>query len=476
MRNSKLYSILEHFDKYEQNRCRKYINSPYFNKDENQSILFDFLIQDINKHCLNGGPKKEMDKEKIWNKLKISYKYDDVRFRKYCSDLLKLVEGFLSQKIFEEKELSKANFLMEAVERKKLVKLYNSTLKTARRLSDQLPFRAASFYYHQYEIENNYYKLTQFGIKRSDKSNEEEIARNLDCFYLAEKLRLFCSVLSRQNVSSHTYDLAYLDEIISLVEKNNFDNIPPIAVYYQIYLIQTNPNEEHYFKFKDLLEKYVLLFPPSEGYIIYTYALNYCIRKINKGNQRFLNELFAIYKTGIENEIIYEEGMLSPWKFQNIVVTALRLGKYDWARKFVEGYQEKLPASFRENAYTYSLAQVYFYQKQYEKVIRLLQTIEYEDFNYNLGSKAMLLATYYETDEIEPLFSLFESFRAYLNRHKDIPPQRRKNYANLIKFTKKLTKMLPSDKKAIEKLKEEISATKNIASVGWLKEKIAELE
>lgn len=476
MRNSKLYSILEHFDKYEQNHCRKYISSPYFNKDKTLLNLFNYLTSDIDKHKSNGHAKNELSKEKVWSKLKTGREYDDVRFRKYCSDLLKLVEGFLAQKVFEEKELSKANLLMEAVKRKKLVKLYKSTLRTARRLSDQLPYRSAPFYYHQYEIENNYYRLTQFEIKRSDKSNEEEISRNLDYFYLAEKLRLYCSVLSRQNVSSHTYELAFADKIIALVEQNNFDDIPPIAIYYQIFLVQTNSSEEHYFKFKELLEKYVLLFPPNEGYIIYTYALNYCIHKVNKGNQKFSEELFSIYRTGIENEILLEDGNLSPWHFQNIIMSALRLGKYEWAKQFVEDYQQKLPESFRENAYTYSLAQVYFYQKKHDKVIQLLQEVEYEDVSYNLRSKAMLIATYYETDELEPLYSLFESFRAYLNRHKDIPPQRRNNYSNLIKFTKKLTKMLPRDKKSLEKLKQEIRSTKNIASKGWLIEKIAELE
>ena len=38
----------------------------------------------------------------------------------------------------------------------------------------------------------------------------------------------------------------------------------------------------------------------------------------------------------------------------------------------------------------------------------------------------MLMAIYYEEDELEPLYSLFESFRVYLNRHKNSPESRRK--------------------------------------------------
>ena len=88
----------------------------------------------------------------------------------------------------------------------------------------------------------------------------------------------------------------------------------------------------------------------------------------------------------------------------------------------------------------------------------------------------MLIATYYETDEVEPLYSLTDSFRTYLNRHKtDIQEHRRVSFLNLIKFTRKLTKIMPGDQKAIEKVLEEVGQTKNIASINWLKEKITEL-
>ncbi|MEM6317653.1 MAG: hypothetical protein AAF960_08280, partial [Bacteroidota bacterium] len=134
------------------------------------------------------------------------------------------------------------------------------------------------------------------------------------------------------------------------------------------------------------------------------------------------------------------------------------------------------PQEFRENAVTYNTATLYFYQKKYDKVIQLLNQVEYEDLAYNLNSKLMLIAVYYETDEIEPLYSLFESFRVYLNRKKEITQDHKKFYTNFIKFTKKLTKVIPGDKRVIDKLKSEIGETKGIANLKWLKEKIAELE
>ena len=474
MYNSKLYTILQHFDKYEQNRCRKYIQSPYFNRSEELLKLFEILVKDINSNKPKG-----FEKEKMWKKMQAGKKYDDVRFRKYCSDLLKLIEGFLAQEIYENNDVGKIVNLMISISKKKIPKLYQTAIRAANRLVDHEPYRTADFYYNKYKIENNYYYLTEYETKRSERSNIEAISNNLDVFFLAEKLRVLCAAITQKTFVKHDYLLNMTEEVIRHVESSDYDKYPPVALYYQIYLTLTdNENEEHYFKLKQLLDQYGLLFHADEAKdVLYMAAQNYCIRKINKGNSKFMEELFSLYEDLLEKKILYAEGELSPWYFKNIVVIALRLGKYEWSENFIKNYSDKLPESFRNNAITYNLAQVYFHQKQHDKVIEQLRNVEYEDVAYNLGSKAMLISTYYEMDEVEPLYSLLESFRAYLNRHKhDISQNRRQNHANLIKYTKRLLRIMPGDKKSIEKLKKEINETKNVTGANWLKEKIAELE
>jgi hypothetical protein len=228
----------------------------------------------------------------------------------------------------------------------------------------------------------------------------------------------------------------------------------------------------------NILDKFGDSFPRNEAEFIYQAALNYCVKKLNKGSRQFLEEYFNVFNILLIKDLLLTEGELSPWHFRNIVTIALRLGKYDWTESFIKNYKKSLPHSMRENAVSFNLAMLYFYQKKHNQVKELLQTVEYEDISYNLNSKAMLLSSYYETDEIEPLYSLMDSFRTYLNRHKDFSAAKRIHYTNLIKFTKQLTKIIPGDKKAIEKLKKEVEEAepKGIASITWLKEKIAELE
>ncbi len=326
MQNSKLYSILENFSKYEQNRCRKYLQSSYFNVNQTLVDLYDLLIKDINN---KSGNRDDLNKEKLWKKLSLQPPYDDIRFRKYFSDLLKLIEDYLALVVYQDNTLLQSTLLIEAVGEKKLEKLYNTVMKDARRISEQTKLKDADFYLAQYQIEKNYYNLTKYETKRTSKSNVEDIAKNIDLFYFSEKLRIVCEVLSRQNLASYDYKISLIDEIVNYVHSSEFEPVPPVLVYYQIYLLYTEPeNEEHYHKLMTLLDEYSAFFPEEVVKDeLYMSAQNYCIKKINQGNQKFLKELFFLYQTLLKKEIIIANGEISPWYFRNIVVVALRLGE-----------------------------------------------------------------------------------------------------------------------------------------------------
>ncbi len=472
MQTSKLYSILDKFDKYEQNRLKKFLTSPYFNRNEALISLFDLLTSHINENS-----QTDLDKVELWKEIYGNDNFDDVLFRKNCSDLLKLVEDFLAQQIYESNPIHQATYLIEAVAKKKLDKLYNSTMKTARRLSSQQPYKTANYYLTQYQVEKNYYDLMEQEHDRPAKRNVEDILVNLDQFFLAEKLRFACSVLSQISMVSHEYKMLFIDEIVAHLEKYHYEKVPPVAVYYQIYLsLKDEENTSHYFKLMEILETLGDVFPRNESEFIYQAALNYCVKKVNKGSSQFLEEYFNVFVILLAKELLITDGELSPWHYRNIVGIALRLGKFEWTENFIKDYKKYLPDSMRENAVSFNTAMLYFYQKKYNEVISLLQTVEYDDFSYNLNSKSMLLQTYYDMDEIEPLYSIMDSFRTYLNRHKNFSMAKRTPYLNLIKFTKKLSKITYGDKKEIQNLKEEIEKTKDISSIVWLREKIAELE
>ena len=473
MHNNKLITILKHFNKSDLNQFHKYIVSPYFNKSKQLIKFYEIILKGINS------PKISLlEKENVWKKLFTEQKYNDVRFRKLNSDLLKMIEGFLSQQIFDENNLQKVANLIESVGIKGIEKLYSSAMRIATNETEKYPYEDADFHLKQYQIQKNYYEIIQHEFKHSERQNLEEIDKNLDNFYLAEKLRYMCAALSQKQRGAHKYDLSFESEVINLIKAKKSNLTPAEAIYYKIYLTYVEEeNVDHYYQLKSILKKYSLKFHSIEGKTLYDSTINYCVKKLNKGNSNFLLETFDIYEDYLKKGLIYIDDELDPFHFKNIVVIALRVGKYDWTENFIHTNKQRLPKASRENAVTFNLARLHYYKKDYEKVISLLQEVEYEDIVYSLSSKSLLIATYYENNEIEALYSLLESFRVYLNRRKDIPDILKRSHRNLIKFTKKLIRIVPGDNKAIEKIKEEIENTADgIADVKWLKEKISELE
>jgi len=473
MRNFKLFQILSQFDKLEQNRIRKFISSPYFNKDKVVLALFELMVEEINSPS-----NVDWSKEKIWDTLAPELPYDDTRLRKYQSDLLKLVEQFLIQQEFEEDPFMAQAYLLRSIKRKKLKKLHNSTLKTVKEIPSKISHRDGNYYLGQFLIETSYDQLiSDFEEKKTEKTNLEEMSQLIDYFYIGEKLKIYCEVLSRKKVAKHEYDISLIEETVAFAEKPNYQRVPFIAMYYQIFKMYTEPQElEHYYKFQQLLIESSHFFPRSEEKNFYGLAQNYCINQINQGNSQFVKELFSVYKNLLDKGFFSTEGSLESWEFRNIVVVGLRNGEYEWTENFINRYIGILPSEIRDNAYSFNLSQLYFYQKKYNNVIKLLQEVEYNDYITNLNAKTTLIMTYYEVDEIDPLYNLLESFRVYLNRNKEIPSARKTNFKNLIKFTKRLISLPPNETKALKVLRAEVESTKNISSRDWLLEKIAELE
>lgn len=471
MRESKLYKALVQLSGHELNRLHRFIQSPYFNQSVAILNLFEWVKADLR------GAKQESSKEHIW---KISFPnelFDDGRYRKLQSDLLKLVEDFYAQESFESNPIYKAKYLLEAIEERELDGLQSSALKTVQKLSDEQKLKPSSFYYYQYEIEQNKYKFYAKQSERSAKSNIENIAINLDRFYLAEKLRYYCTILNHQHLAALTYEMLFINEIIEHVEKHDYSDVPPIVIYYQILLTYRDPgNSEHYFRLKELIEKNIFLFPEQEAKEIIDAAFNYSIKRMNAGDSEYVQEAFLLYQDYLEKGLLQTKGKLDPFHFKNIVTAGLRLREFDWVENFIQKKGTLLEAKYRDNAMSFNLAQLYFYKKDYQQVIKLLAQVEYDDITYNLNSKTLLMASYYELDELEALESLLDTFRVYLSRNKEIPIARRKHYLNTIGIMRKLSKTQHGNQQAIQKLRAEVESTQGVVSKNWILEKLAHLE
>lgn len=473
MRDTKVYLVLENLSNRERGKLARYLESPYFNKNQPLLRLFRILNRDI-----NSARSKPLSKTAVWKKMQCEQPYDDVRFRKYLSDLLKNVENFLALQIFEENNYQKNNFLLEAILDHKMEKLYTTIKKTTHSLTKKSPLKNPDYYLFRYKSQKLLHDLeTDNEQKKKISTNFSELSRTLDIFYFSEKLKLHYDAEVWKRIDGNLdADVDFIEEITRFIRQQGELEAPALAVYFSMHLLNKYPDQDkYYFAFKKQLDDKIQFFPSHEAIPIYTAGINHCIRKINTGDSSFLEELFSLYR-GYVKSLVEDSGQLSQWTFNNAITVGLRLGQFAWVKQCISEYGPYITEKHRENAVTYNTASYHFYQEEYDEVIAMLRNIEYEDIYYNLNSKTILLMTYYETDEFDPLYFLLESFRAYLNRNKTIPESKKINYKNFIKLTRRLANLPPGNPKALEKLKKEINETKQVSSRKWLLDKVAELE
>ncbi|MBK8825555.1 MAG: hypothetical protein IPO26_02350 [Saprospiraceae bacterium] len=208
---------------------------------------------------------------------------------------------------------------------------------------------------------------------------------------------------------------------------------------------------------------------------IYQTAISYCINKGNKNIALFHKESFEIYKEALLNNTLIVNDEILVTTFRNIVPIALRVEEFSWAESFIHDYAKYVDEKYRVNAVEFSLARLEFYRKNYGKVLEHMYKVSYEDVWYNLNTKTLQIASYYELDEFDALESLLQSFKMYIRREKSLSTDRKTHYLHLIKFTSALMKINHRDQQKLLKLKNEIETTQGVVSKPWLIEKVDQL-
>jgi len=471
MISNKLTTLLTSFSTTDLSRFRKYLGSPFFNENDTLVALYDILYPSLRKKEQQRFP----DKQKVWKALFKSVPYKDVKMRRICSDLTKHALSFLAFKQFKKTPLVESTLLLERLNDSMLTKQYEYIYRAANEVQNTAQIDEADFYSYKFQILWNQY---QFNIRKRTPliDDFQQADYYLDCYYYLNKLKNYCAGFQINNTSSIKQEIILPKEVFTYLAKHQLLEIPSIKAYHYIIQMFEHPEETGaFYQLKELVLT-TATFSKNDLMDLFGYMMNYCIRKINAGNQDFLYQLFDLYKIALSKEILLDKDRLDFQHYKNIFGISLKVKEYEWAEYFIQKYTSYLSEDKRENALNYNLAELYFSQQQYDKVIEQLRTVEYKNHVYTIGCKTILLKTYFELQEYRALDSLIDSFRIYIRRNKNISKEVKQQCLNLLRFTKKLSGILPRDKTAIAKISDQIENCKALAGKNWILEKVAELK
>ncbi|MFK8006087.1 MAG: hypothetical protein AB8H03_06935 [Saprospiraceae bacterium] len=471
MQKSNLIIILKRLSKRDWREFRKFVRSPYFNQREDVIKLFDYLDEAI--HLL---PPIAMNREKVFSQV-YSDVFDEKKLRHTTSVLLKVLKKYLLQAEFENDKIRTQQYLCKSFRKKGMEVFFEKELIQNRVVLEKEIYRDGKFYFKNYELGMEEAGFTAAHLRKENK-NFQSTADHLTISFVANMLQLGCEIQSHQTMSKETYDLKLLPQILNLIAAGSYKDIPVVNLYFHCYNAIENlknntitKSENHFQELKKLIYKHWKIIPPNENRDIYLYAINYCIKRLNSGERHFIREAFELFRSGLENETLLEEGILSSFTYKNITRLGVALSEHKWVEQFLEDYKKYLHPRERENTWRYNLAFFYFQQEKYKEAMQLLLRVEFKDALNNLDARRMLLKSYFELGEYNALDSLLDSFSRYIHRQKEMG-YHRENYLNLIRFVKKIIHTKTMDKKLWKQIKEEIEITTRLAEREWLLEKI----
>lgn len=474
MQNSKLIQYLSALPPQELQQFSDFVASPFFNKHENTKRLLAHILK------VKNWQSPRLGKEKIYQQLFPNKPFDDQLLSNVISYLLRLLRRFLMQKQWEEEETAQQLILLEKAFHLKQEKLFELT---AGRLARN--FKKTNLRDHQFFFQKSRFHHLQddFNLNFQNRSSGEFLEQaidNFDYYFIGEKLKMTCQMLARKQVTGRDFTFSLVDVLIQFLEKkaDKFRPIPSIWMYYLIYKMMTENAATFYFELKGRLKDVVALFKQEEGRDLYTHAINFCVGRINVGEEKFRQETFELYQQMLDNKLLFVDGVLRHWGYTNIVSLGCYLKEFEWTKSFILEQKERLPKSEKENAFTYNLAAFYYSQQQYDAALEQLREVEFTEVYYDLVTRILLLKIYFETKNWQVLEYNLETFRIYLLRNKKLTESRRKSGRNFLLFTKKIMLLLESQpilgRKDFEKqrtaLKLGIEKVDLVLSRSWLLE------
>ncbi len=451
MHNSKLIVLLKSLNDKELDRLVDFVNSDYFNKNQDTRDLLTYLGKlDWNfEHA-------DLKKEIVYKKLFPSEPYRDEDMRVRMSRLTELVKQFLSVEKFQKDELMTRFQTLNAYMDKGIDKYFLSMGRNIQRKMGQETCKGVEHYYMNYLFSQQFieHHLGRGGKKLT--RTPKDVMDTFELYYLSNKVRYCASIVSTQTIYEiGDASILMFDELLDILKKNKLAlndggvnctplDIPIIRYYYHVLIaFIERENETHFINLKELLFSDLhTKIPDFDLRQIYNMYTTYCVQKIRQGKPEYYQHLFDMYQEALSKDgVLIMTNHIHQTHYYNIVRVALAIKEGEWAENFIHEYKNLLKPEYRETVSNYCLAELYYDRGEREAAIRILNTVELINSSYYFRYKILLLKSYFESGHFEPLRSIVGNVRDWIGRDEMVSKQIITNNRNFFNFAIRLTRI-----------------------------------
>jgi hypothetical protein len=296
-------------------------------------------------------------------------------------ELYGLLKRFWAHQALEAQPHLRDTLALDEMRQRQLGRQFVAEAKRIQKNLDQQTSQHPEQYYVRYLLADAcdmWYG--QQSVRRFDPALQTKMDA-LDTFYFGTKFANSAEALSRNQILNTRYTIPFLEQLCQAYDQHAAHFPPTVKVYRELLRCLDAPEDRRYFdSFSELLHTHAASFPATEARALFKTAQNYCIRRINLGETAFQVELFTLYRSLLDKQLIFDEkGDLTHTNFKNIVTVGLRQEAFDWVSDFMERYGDYVEEKYRANVRDYCMALYYAEQGEPARAIRSLAGVQFTD-------------------------------------------------------------------------------------------------
>jgi hypothetical protein len=483
MRDSKSIVLLRTFSDDDMKAFGRFIGSAFFNPVKKLELLFGELkkfhpsyssgyLSYEKLHARLFG-KKPFSKQVMWN---------------LSSLLEKKLKEFLIQQTLKKDPVMETELLLKAYGSRKILYNFQHTLDNMERMLSE---KGVDYSYfenrlHLEHAKNEYLYLTdkvQFMGDSMLRSSEYQIMLFLRMTVGALRdlkiLEEYHNYRTEINIPLEVMQNLELDKIVDYANKNEFRYAYLLELYYRSLMMLQKPKETaHMERYRELYNEHFMKLSKNEQSDMMHWLINYCLYNLDLREMRHRRTVFELNEFRLkEGLVFYPENQLSKAMYLQILNTALDADETKWAQNFINEYTVRLLPGIRESMRCMANAYLYFHTKDYEKVIKNLNKVEFVDIRDKLQTRMLAAKSYYELGETQTLLHYIDASKHFLVKNPSVSEIFRIYTHNFFKYLNKIVLAIENKNSAeIGVLKNEISNTLEVTNKHWLLTKLNELE
>ncbi len=465
MQKSKLVILLKALNAEEFRQFYRYLKSPFFTKSKEVIQFYDYI-----RRFYPDFTDSKLDRIAIFTALYPKEKFNGPRIRNLVLKITKILEEYLIYLEYQQNDFQKKKLLTHIYGKRNVNVIFKQ--KTEELLADleNQPFRDADYFYHKYTLERDYYLFFHNHKDEKDLFPIKQAIKELKNFQELEQLKLSLYIRNRENIYA-----------ASSKEKSRIsDQNKSVAILYKevLQLFEDNTNN-NFVRVKHLFLAQKAKLRKADTQNILVILINQALKKVNVEADVYMNEVFSLYRLGIDEEILTENNTLHGFIYLNVVIYGAALGEYQWLDTFMPKYSPAISGSYTNDILVLSKAYYHFHKANFSQATNLISAHKFLNKRMEILAKTLSIRAFYELyhqDETLHGFlqNALDAFYKFLKRDFVLNNEKILTYLNFIKLLKRLVKVKHKNSTNAQKnnLISFLEANKPMIAVAWLRQKI----